>query len=113
MTATANGLHAAGLALEEDIRKMDASELRATPEQRAFLMGAKNALLKQRIAESGGYAVDAPDNTPPAAAEAPGIKGAAVFDPQNLGLADTESAAFDGGEPGSQQAGPSLNGGTP
>ena len=113
MTETERGLHAAGLALDEDIRKMDAGELRATPEQRAFLMGAKNAFLKARVAESGGYPVDSTATTPPTAPDSPGIKGAEVFDPQNLVLADTESAAFDGGYPGSQQAGPSLNGGTP
>ena len=88
MITTAKGLHAAGLALEEDIRKMDAGEIQATPEQRAFLMGAKNAFLKQRVAETGGYPVDDSPATPPATAEKPEIRGAEVFDPQNLGIAD-------------------------
>ena len=95
MTFTADGLYGAGLALEEDIRKMDAGELDATPEQRAFLMGAKNALLKARVAQTGGYPVDDPAATPPPTPGKPEVQGAEVFDPQNFGLAGD----VDGGGP--------------
>ncbi|MDQ0923102.1 hypothetical protein QF038_001610 [Pseudarthrobacter sp. W1I19] len=92
MTGTAEGLHAAGLVLEEDIRKMDAGELHATPEQRAFLMGAKNALLRQKTAESGGYPVDSTDADPADAPEAAQIQRTDDGRPQNTGLADHVTA---------------------
>lgn len=95
MTTAAEGLHAAGLALEEDIRKMDAGELRATPEQRAFLMGAKNALLNQKVAESGGFPVDPTAASRQSAPTAQHSRGANGGRPENNGLADD----LDGGGP--------------
>jgi hypothetical protein len=97
VTAAADGLHAAGLALEEDIRKMDAGELHATPEQRAFLMGAKNAFLGQRTTESGGYPVDPPGPGATDVAETAQIQGMDGGRPENTGLAGAKLASIDGG----------------
>jgi hypothetical protein len=97
VTSAAEGLHAAALVLEEDIRKMDAGELHATPEQRAFLMGAKNAFLRQRTAESGGYPVDGTGPGPSDATGTGQIQGMDGGRPQNTGLADQEDTAFDRG----------------
>jgi hypothetical protein len=44
MTSVGEGLHAAALVEEEDIRKIDAGETKATAEQRAFLVGAVRGL---------------------------------------------------------------------
>jgi hypothetical protein len=114
MKSGAEGLHAAGLALEEDIRKMDAGELHATPEQRAFLLGAKNAFLRQRTAESGGYPVDGIGPGPADAPETVQIQGMDGGRPENTGLADSPEPSFDGGRPASSEATEqTLNGGKP
>jgi len=63
--------------------------------------------------DSGGYPVDAPTATPRATPGKPEVQGAEVFDPPNLGLADQQNHAFDGGTPGGRQDGPQLDGGTP
>lgn len=114
MTSASEGLHAAALVLAEDIRKVDAGEIRATPEQRAFLMGAKNAFLRQRTAESGGYPVD---GTGPGSSDAPEtgqIQGMDGGQPQNTGLADRVQRPLDGGRTVSNdEPGRTLDGGKP
>ncbi|NSX37821.1 hypothetical protein HTS88_15665 [Pseudarthrobacter oxydans] len=88
MRTAAEGLKAAAEVLEEDIRKMDSGELRATPEQRAFLMGAKNALLGQRVAQTGGFPVDPAE--PQESRDRPAQQGRGMDGgrPENNGLAD-------------------------
>lgn len=44
MTSAREGLNAAAHVLEEDIKKIDAGELKATAGQRAFLAGAVKGL---------------------------------------------------------------------
>lgn len=54
MTAMSEAFSAAAEALEEDVRKIDAGEVEATPEHRAFLAGAIKAWKRPAEAETGG-----------------------------------------------------------
>ncbi|QHK19392.1 hypothetical protein GU243_06140 [Pseudarthrobacter psychrotolerans] len=54
MTTMQEALQAAAAVIEEDVRKMDAGELEATPEQRAFLIGTMRGLQVPLSVEIGG-----------------------------------------------------------
>jgi hypothetical protein len=54
MTAINQAFHAAAEALEEDLRKIDAGDLQATPERRAFLVGAIKAWKRPAVARPIG-----------------------------------------------------------
>lgn len=63
--------------------------------------------------QSGGFPVDFTRASGAAAHDAQHSQGANGGRPENNGLADTQTTAFDGGHPGSQQDGPRLDGGKP
>lgn len=90
---------AAAARLEDDIRKIDAGELEATPEHRAFLAGAVNAWTRPASTETGGYPVDPASSSGPHGAHARSDKGLSTDEPENLDLADTRLSVFDGGAP--------------
>jgi hypothetical protein len=60
LTAMNEAFHAAAAKLEDDVRKIDAGEIEATAEHRAFLTGAIKAWKRPAGVETGGYPVDPP-----------------------------------------------------
>jgi hypothetical protein len=95
VTSTAAGLHAAALILEEDVRKIDAGELEATPAQRAFLAGAAKGLKLPGSVESSGLPVDDAEPGNSKQRPAPRAVGLDGGRPENTGLAE-RSFAQDG-----------------
>jgi hypothetical protein len=87
VTSAAGGLHAAALVLEEDIRKIDAGELQATPAQRAFLAGAAKGLKLPGGVESGGLQVDDAELGDSKQQPAPRAVGLDGGRPENTGIA--------------------------
>ncbi|ABK02749.1 hypothetical protein Arth_1355 [Arthrobacter sp. FB24] len=87
---------AAAARLAEDIRKIDAGELDATPAHRAFLDGAVKAWTQPAVTESGGYSVDRAVEAGAEIPQSPSQQGPAQHDPENPDLADTNSMDFDG-----------------
>lgn len=86
MTSVREGLHAAALILEEDLRKIDAGETKATPEQRAFLAAVARGLKLPGGTVSGGFPVDSSEvgvAAGPAAQEDRCLDGGR---PENTGL---------------------------
>ena len=88
MTSAEDGLHAAALVIEEDLRKIDAGEVKATPEQRAFLAGAVQGLKAPSCTESGGFPVDSADVGAPDDHPALQTNGADGGRPENTRIAD-------------------------
>lgn len=92
---TTEGLQAAAQILEDDIRRIDAGEMTASPVHRAFLAGAVKGLRRPDGMESGGFPVDQTGRHDPNDRKAQQGRGMDGGRPQNNGLADT----FDGGGP--------------
>lgn len=113
MTSPREGLRAAAGILEEDLRKIDAGEVHASPAYRAFLVGAVRGLKQPTTTESGGYPVDSGTSANTEGQEPAQASGLDGGRPQNTGLADQQDTAFDGGRPGTPAAGPSIDGGKP
>ncbi|MFJ5861497.1 hypothetical protein ACIQCM_08735 [Pseudarthrobacter sp. NPDC092439] len=84
----AQALHEAAVRLEEDLRQIEAGEVEASPERRAFLTGAVRAWKLPGGSESGGLPVDAAGETPGGGPSAAQKQGGDIGRPENFDLAD-------------------------
>lgn len=99
MTSLDEAFHAAAVALEEDLRKIDAGEEHASPFKRALIAGAIRAWKLPSEHESGGFSVDEEAHSSTAEPTCHRDQGTTTDEPENLGLAVAEIMAFDGGSP--------------
>lgn len=103
MTSVGESLHAAALVLEADIRMIDAGETKATPDQRAFLVGAVRGLKLPGGTESGGLPVGEAGESCTGRPAVPAGKALDGGRPENFDLADLQDPSFDGGRPASSR----------
>lgn len=97
MTTMDEAFRAAALALEDDLRKIDAGEIQATPARRAFIAGAVRGWKRssaeatgQRAEETGGYSVDPARGIGAHGSQGRSDKGLSADETENLDLAASE-----------------------